>query len=385
MSEFSDEERVRLVMREMLAVDPGSEAFPDPSDIRKVGGWRWRQRIDPKVVVAVAAVVILVATLVLAGPLRPGPNKQRVIVSNPPVTSATTSPTAPSATSSSVSVPASTRCQTSDLKLSIGPPVPERTQQRSVLLTITNVGSVPCYLYGYPGITLYDATGQLLPLSYQRKGDLEVTSAAPQQVNLALGATGYVLINKNECDGQQAASASTLRFIPPDDTTSTTLALTLGGFTTCETASDPGSVLDISPVEPTEGATFASSGKAPPSTSTATTLVLHAAPATNLKDGEVVQVNVSGFPPGKVFLSECGAAADANALGCGAQLAAQPFVVIENGAGTASFTVTHQAASTPLSPQPSTTCTNQCVLVATSGVPPSGARHIQTVTLAFGP
>ena len=382
MSEFSDEERVRLVMREMLAVDPGSEAFPDPSDIRKVGGWRWRQRIDPKVVVAVAAIVILVATLVLVGPLRPGPNKQRVTVSNPPVT---TSPSATSVTSTSAPVvAASTRCQTSELKLSTGPPVPEKTQQGSVLLTITNFGSVPCYLHGYPGITLHDAAGQLLPLSYQRKGDLEVTSATPQQVNLAVGATGYVLINKSVCAGQEAASASTLRFIPPDDTASTTMDL-LRGLTSCETASDPGSVLDISPVEPTEGATFASSGKAPPSTSTATTLVLHAAPATNLKDGEVVQVNVSGFPPGKVFLSECGAAADANALGCGAQLAAQPFVVIENGAGTASFTVTHQAASTPLSPQPSTTCTNQCVLVATSGVPPSGARHIQTVTLAFGP
>ena len=211
MSESSDEERVRLVVREMLAVDPGSEAFPDPSEIRKAGGWRWRHRIDPKVVVAVAAVVLLVATLVVAGPFRPGPNRQRVTVSNPTVTTS------------------------------------------------------------------------------------------------------------------------------------------------------------------------------PPSTSPTSGLVLHIAPATNLKDGEVVQVNVSGFPPGKVFLSECGAAADVNALGCGAQLAAQPFVVIENGAGTGSFTVTHQAASTPLSPQPSTTCTNQCVLVATSGVPASGTRHIQTVTLAFGP
>lgn len=384
MSEFADEERVRLVMREMLAVDPGRDAFPDPSQIRRSGGWRWRHRIDPKVVVAVAAVVILLATLVVAGPLRPGPSKQRVIVSHP---TATTAPTPPSATSTSVpSVPASTRCQTSDLKLSIGPPVSEKAQQHSVLLTITNVGPVPCYLYGYPGITLYDATGKLLALSYQRKGDLEVTSAVPQQVNLAVGATGYVLINQNVCEQQQAASASTLRFIPPDDTTSTTLALTLGALTSCATASDPGSVLDISPVEPTESATLAGSGETtPPSTSTGSGLVLHVAPATNLHDGEVVQVSVSGFPPGKAYLSECAAATDVNALGCGAQLSAQPFVVIENGAGTGSFTVTHQAASTPLYPQPSTTCTNQCVLVATSGAPASGARHIQTVTLAFGP
>jgi hypothetical protein len=87
VSVSSDEERVRLAMREMLAVDPGSEAFADPGDIRKGGGWRWRQRIDLKVLVAVAAAVILVATLVWAGPLRPGPSKQRVPVSNPTVTS----------------------------------------------------------------------------------------------------------------------------------------------------------------------------------------------------------------------------------------------------------------------------------------------------------
>jgi hypothetical protein len=92
VSEFSDEERIRLAMREMLAVDPGSGAFTDPSEIRKDGGWRWRHRIDLKVVVAVAAVVILVATLVLAGPLRPGPNKQRVSVTNPTVTSTTPPP-----------------------------------------------------------------------------------------------------------------------------------------------------------------------------------------------------------------------------------------------------------------------------------------------------
>ena len=181
------------------------------------------------------------------------------LISIGPVSPETPQPTAPSVTSTSAPpAPASTRCQTSDLKLAIGFPVSEKTQQHSVLLTITNIGSTACSLNGYPGITLYDATGQLLDLSYQRKGDQEVTSAAPQLVNLAVGATGYVLINKNVCVGQQVASASTLRFIPPDDTTSTTLALTLGGLTSCTSADDPGSVLDISPVEPTENSTLAS-------------------------------------------------------------------------------------------------------------------------------
>jgi hypothetical protein len=103
-----------------------------------------------------------------------------------------------------------------------------------------------------------------------------------------------------------------------------------------------------------------------------------------LHDGEVVHVSVSGFPPGKAFLSECASPADVSAEGCGAQLAAQPFVEIENGDGTENFTVTNQAATTPLTPQPSVSCINQCVLVATSGVAASGAKLIQTATLAFG-
>lgn len=51
-------------------------------------------------------------------------------------------------------------------------------------------------------------------------------------------------------------------------------------------------------------------------------------------------VTVSGFPPGKAHLSECAAASEANSLGCGVQMAAQPFVMIENGGGAQPFTVT---------------------------------------------
>jgi hypothetical protein len=120
------------------------------------------------------------------------------------------------------------------------------------------------------------------------------------------------------------------------------------------------------------------------SISTASGLALHVTPNVNLHNGEVVHVSVSGFPPGKAFLSECASVADVSAEGCGAQLAAQPFAEIESGSGTQNFTVANQAATMPLTPQPSLSCTNQCVLVATSGVPASGAQHTQTATLAFG-
>ena len=64
-----------------------------------------------------------------------------------------------------------------------------------------------------------------------------------------------------------------------------------------------------------------------------------------MHNGEVVHVSVSGFPPGKAFLSECASPADVSAEGCGAQLAAQPFVEIENGSGTESFTVADRGRS----------------------------------------
>ena len=118
-------------------------------------------------------------------------------------------------------------------------------------------------------------------------------------------------------------------------------------------------------------------------TSGSTGLVLHVVPVTNLHNGEVVVVSVSGFPPGKAFLSECASAADVNVIGCGAQLAAQPFVEIEGGGGTERFTVSVHAASAPLTSQPTALCTTQCVLVATSGENPSGLEHIATVSLTF--
>ena len=115
MPEPSDEERVRLAMREMLAVDPGPEALADPAAIRKEGRWRWRPRLDPKVVVALAAVIVLVATLVWAGPLRPGSNKQRVATPHPTVPTVTTPPptsvpvtTVPATTEPITTVPTTT-------------------------------------------------------------------------------------------------------------------------------------------------------------------------------------------------------------------------------------------------------------------------------------
>jgi hypothetical protein len=153
-------------------------------------------------------------------------------------------------------VATSIRCQPSDLKLAVGQSVSEKTQQHSLLLTVTNVGSVACYLVGYPGISLYDARGVSLSLSYDWRGDQMIANAPPQQVDLAVGAKGFVLINKNACVGTQVAAAATLRLIPPDDTKALVLDNPLGGLTSCDLG-DIGNTLDVSPIEPTETDAFA--------------------------------------------------------------------------------------------------------------------------------
>lgn len=92
-------------------------------------------------------------------------------------------------------------------------------------------------------------------------------------------------------------------------------------------------------------------------------------PAQGLTDSETVEVRVTGFGVGgKVFLSECASAAAVNPIGCGAQLAAQTFLVTDDSrAGSGSFVIHVRAATKGLDGSSLVTCTSQCVIVATIG------------------
>jgi hypothetical protein len=92
-------------------------------------------------------------------------------------------------------------------------------------------------------------------------------------------------------------------------------------------------------------------------------------PATGLRNRQRVTVRVTGFAAGgKVYLSECATSLDANPLGCGQQLAAQPFLVTgDNRAGSGTFKVSGRASATPYSVAVIHKCTDRCVLVATLG------------------
>jgi hypothetical protein len=91
-------------------------------------------------------------------------------------------------------------------------------------------------------------------------------------------------------------------------------------------------------------------------------------PATALRDGQTVRVNVDGFGVGgKVLISECSTRAAASGEGCGPELAEQLFLVTgDDRSGTTSFVVT---ADAPIGPLTTSTrrCTTDCVIVASLG------------------
>ena len=104
-------------------------------------------------------------------------------------------------------------------------------------------------------------------------------------------------------------------------------------------------------------------------------------PSTELHDGQVVRVAVTGFgASGKAFISECDHAEDANYLACGSQLAAQPFVVTNaQRSGAIDYTVRSEAPSEPLKSTVLKPCLQFCVIVAEGG---DGAWAVAPI--AFG-
>jgi hypothetical protein len=107
----------------------------------------------------------------------------------------------------------------------------------------------------------------------------------------------------------------------------------------------------------------------PPPALTVDHPALVVSPSGHLRAGQAVKVHVTGFGVGgKVFLSECASAAAASDLGCGAQLAAQPFLVTDDSRiGRATFVVSSSASANPLGTGALKPCANRCVIVATLG------------------
>jgi hypothetical protein len=94
-------------------------------------------------------------------------------------------------------------------------------------------------------------------------------------------------------------------------------------------------------------------------------------PNDQLHDGQSVQVTLTHFGPNdRVRLSECFDGGAVTPLGCGEQLARQPFVDTDaTGGGSASFVVHRTAPAKPQNTDETFECEDRCVIVATTNLP----------------
>ncbi|HEV2374549.1 MAG TPA: DUF4232 domain-containing protein [Streptosporangiaceae bacterium] len=145
-------------------------------------------------------------------------------------------------------------CRPQQLRLAVGPPVAERTQQETVVLAVGNSSARRCELDGYPVVSLAAAHGPALPFRYRDHGDQMLTSARPYPVVLVPGGRAYFGVNKDTCAGRSSATAGYLAMFPLGQLRHSLPRYPVLGY--CGTG-DPGHVVDISPVEPTALAVLA--------------------------------------------------------------------------------------------------------------------------------
>lgn len=151
------------------------------------------------------------------------------------------------------------QCTTTNLSLGFGNRISAMTGEMGGIHTLTNNGKFACYLYGYPGISLYDSKGRVLPFTYTRSSSHYMSHAAPNMVVLRPGARSYFFVAKYRCDIGDAMEAATIRVYPPNTRkqligrASADTVMSVGTLSYCKGgAKDPGQVVDVSPVRATD-------------------------------------------------------------------------------------------------------------------------------------
>jgi hypothetical protein len=157
--------------------------------------------------------------------------------------------------------PRSTRapnCRTDDFTIAKGPEVGHPTGANMLSLALRNRGPAACGLNGYPRLTLLDARGSL-PFVISHNGDQVVTRARPRYLLVRPGGAAFVLADKYRCDlgarrvartaqlafGRERGAPLTLRLRRPF----------YGDVLAYCGRGDPGSILAVSPFEPSIRAT----------------------------------------------------------------------------------------------------------------------------------
>lgn len=141
-------------------------------------------------------------------------------------------------------------CRFSHIAVRLGPGVREKTGQHTLILRLVNRGR-SCVLDGYPVVRAYDRVG-LIPFVIKHEGDQMVTSRPPRKVVVRPGRAAFVALNHYRCDRGNLRSATRLRI----GKAAVRLRDPYRTITYCGKG-DPGSIVAVSPLEPTRRATLA--------------------------------------------------------------------------------------------------------------------------------
>jgi Protein of unknown function (DUF4232) len=125
----------------------------------------------------------------------------------------------------------------------------------NMLLLVVRNRAAACVLYGYPRLALLDARGPL-PFVISHRGDQVVTSARPRRIRVRAGGSAVVLADKYRCDLGDRRKPRAVRLAFPGRRSGTALTLSLQARRQYDDLAycgpgDPGSILAVSPFEPT--------------------------------------------------------------------------------------------------------------------------------------
>jgi hypothetical protein len=144
------------------------------------------------------------------------------------------------------------QCRSSELRIEEGTSLPTASGRTNVVITIVNVGTQACAMFGYPQYSLLNRSSRTLPFVYRHSGGMFVTRATPTSVRISPGASAFAAFEKYRCDLGDKDVVDSTRIAPPDNTQPTTLRVTASlGY--CG-PNDPGDIVYLTPVEPTERA-----------------------------------------------------------------------------------------------------------------------------------
>jgi len=161
----------------------------------------------------------------------------------------------PASTQSASDAIRPTPCRPSQLRIANGAQVSPATGQNPLSIVLTNRSAKPCVVKGYPTVALVDANGKRLAFRVSHSGDQMVTSRPPVAVRVLPHRSAFFLLNKFRCDLGNLKVAKKLRVALPGVSTSAHLTVAIPTYPVIAYCgrNDPGSVITVSPIEPTLG------------------------------------------------------------------------------------------------------------------------------------